>query len=114
MSEFVNFLHEVFEQFGEVTSRKMFGGHGLYHQGLMFGLVADDELFLKVDKETVHIFEKHDLSPFEYSKDGKSMKMSYYLAPEHIYDDSQEALYWAELAFSAAQRAKAAKSKAKK
>ena len=49
MSEFVESLSDVFEEFGSITSRKMFGGHGIYHQGLMFGLITDDELFFKVD-----------------------------------------------------------------
>jgi len=109
MSEFVNYLHEVFEHFGIIRSRKMFGGYGIYHNDLMFGLAADDQLYLKTDKETVSIFENHDLPPFEYNKDGKMMKMSYYLAPEVIYDDAEQAAYWANLAFETALRVKAAK-----
>lgn len=105
MSEFVNYLHEVFSQFGPINSRKMFGGHGIYHQDLMFGLVADDELYLKTDDENRAEFESLDLGPFEYNKDGKIMKMSYYLAPEEIYDDPDEATRWANLAYAAAVRA---------
>lgn len=114
MSEFVNFLHEVFESFGPIRSRKMFGGHGIYHQDLMFGLVADDELYLKTDVQNLAQFEEHDLAPFEFvGKDGKAMQMSYRKAPEEIYDDLDQACYWAELAFAAAQRNNA-KKKTKK
>jgi len=48
MSQFVEYLHEVFERFGPIRIRKMFGGYGVYHGGLMFGLVADDTLYLLV------------------------------------------------------------------
>jgi DNA transformation protein len=54
MSELIAYLPEVFELFGPVTIRKMFGGYGVYHDGLMFALVADDTLYLKADDENAH------------------------------------------------------------
>ncbi len=84
MSEFINFLHEVFSDFGTINSRKMFGGYGIYHDGLMFGLVADDSLYLKADETTKQQFIDKDLPPFEYDKKNKKVKLSYYLAPEEI------------------------------
>lgn len=111
MSEFVSYLKEVFQEFGSTNSRRMFGGHGLYHDGLMFGLIADDELFLKVDKESISEFEANGLEAFQYTKNGKTFNMSYYRAPEEIFDDPEQALYWARLAFDAALRAAAKKRK---
>jgi len=87
MSEFVDYLHEVFEDFGPIRSRKMFGGHGIYHNDIMFALVADDELYLKTDNASVELFEERGLGPFEFVARNKIAKMSYYLAPEEIYDD---------------------------
>lgn len=109
MSEFVNFLHEVFQNFGVVTSRKMFGGHGIYHDGIMIGLVADDTLYLKADETSKAYFLEKGLSPFEYNKGSKIVKMSYYLAPEEIFDDSEEASHWARIAYEAALRSKSKK-----
>ena len=106
MSEFTNHLVEVFELFGHIRSRKMFGGYGIYHDDLMFGLVANDELYLKVDSQSIGHFEERNLPPFEYEKNGKRMNMSYHLAPEEIYDDPEAARDWAVLAFEAALRAK--------
>lgn len=114
MSEFVEYLHEVFQHFGPVRSRKMFGGHGIYHNDLMFGLVADDELYLKTDTENLSAFDALDLGPFEFNKDGKVMKMSYYRAPEDIYEDPDAARHWAELAYGAALRAASKKAKKNK
>ena len=106
MSEFVEILKEVFEQFGPIQPRKMFGGYGIYHKGVMFGLVADDTLYLKADKETAKDFEMKGLPPFEYDKGGKVVKMSYYLAPEEIFDDSDEAVMWASRSYEVALRTK--------
>ncbi len=58
MSEFVDYLKEVFEQFGQIRARKMFGGYGIYHDGVMFGLVADDTLYLKADENTAPYFKQ--------------------------------------------------------
>jgi DNA transformation protein len=113
MSEFVENLPAVFATFGPVQARRMFGGHGVYHEGLMFGLVADGALYLKADTQTVQAFESRGLEPFIYVKDGKPMKMSYYLAPEEIYDDLDSAREWAMLAFGAATRAKQVAGKKK-
>lgn len=109
MSDYIEFLQEVFDQFGPITARKMFGGYGVYHQGLMFALVADDTLYLKADAETIPLFEQEGLEPFEYDKNGKVMKMSYYLAPEEIMDDPDLAMLWGQRAFQAALRAKASR-----
>ncbi len=106
MSQFTQFLVEVFENFGEITTRKMFGGYGIYHQGIMFGLVADDVLYLKTDKSSEGLFIDEGLKPFEYDKGEKVVKMSYYQAPDVIYDDRQAAANWAKLAFQTAQKAK--------
>ncbi len=106
MSEFVEYLAEVFQDFGAIRARRMFGGYGIYHDDLMFGLVADDVLYLKVDPQSVALFEDKDLKPFEYVKNGTSMKMSYYMAPEAIFDDPDVAKEWAQLAFAAALRSR--------
>ncbi len=106
MSEFVEYLNEVFGRFGPIHSRRMFGGYGVYYNDLMFALVADDVLYLKADSESSELFEKLGLSPFEYFKNGKKMKMSYFTAPEEIFDDFDEARIWATRAYEAALRSK--------
>lgn len=110
MSEFVEYLHEVFAQFGPIRSRRMFGGHGIYHNELMFALVADDELYLKADDESIPRFEALGLGPFEFvKKDGNTATMRYYRAPEEIFDDPELAQDWAEIGYGAAVRAASGK-----
>lgn len=111
MSEFVEYLHEVFERFGPITARRMFGGYGIYHNGLMFALVSDDTLYLKADAENASHFEKAGLGKFEYAKDGKIMRISYYLAPAEILEDRDEAALWARRSYEAALRAFGSKNR---
>jgi DNA transformation protein len=104
MSEFVKNLQTVFELFGAIHAKRMFGGYGVYHDDLMFGLVADDVLYLKVDQQSEPDFIELNLSPFIYNKNGKPVEMSYYTAPEEIYDDMELARIWAHKAYDAALR----------
>ena len=106
MNEFVDFLQEVFRNFGSVQARKMFSGYGLYHDGVVFGLVADETLYLKADETIAHYFKAKGLGQFEYTRGDKIVKMSYYLAPEEIFDDPEEAAKWASRSFEVAFRSK--------
>ncbi len=113
MSEFADFIQDVFRDFGEVRCRKMFGGLGVFHNGIMFGLVADDILYLKTDNSSASFFEERDLPQFEYPKKDKMIKMSYYQAPEEIYDDPEEAELWAKRSYDIAFKISIAKKKKK-
>lgn len=113
-SEFVAHLTEVFRLFGEIRSRRMFGGYGIYHRDLMIGLVAGDVLYLKVDAETAPEFSRAGSVPFEYEKNGKRMKMSFHSAPEVVFDDAEMARAWARRALEAALRSRQRSTQAKK
>lgn len=114
MNEFIDYLHEVFELFGPIRARKMFSGYGIYHNGLMFGLVAGDTLYLKADAENANHFEKEGLGKFEYRNGERVVKMSYWRAPEGIMEDREEAAMWARRSFEAALRSQRSKKKTKR
>ncbi|MFO7189024.1 MAG: TfoX/Sxy family protein [Pseudomonadota bacterium] len=108
-SEFTLHIRDVFRLFGPVQVRRMFGGYGLYREGLMFAVVVDETLYLKTDAETVHDFRRRGLPPFQYLRRGKPVAMSYYQAPEEVMEDAAEAARWARRAFEAALRARNAR-----
>lgn len=83
----------------------MFGGFGVYHRDLMFGLIIDDTLYLKADALSISQFEQRGLPPFEYDRRGKIIKLSYYQAPEEIFEDFEQANVWAKRAYDAALKA---------
>ena len=82
----------------------MFGGWGVYHRGLMFALVSDDTLYLKADAELAPAFEALGLPPFRYARRGREVALSFYQAPEDLYDDPDEARHWGGRALAAALR----------
>ena len=102
--EFKDYLVDLMQSIGPVKARAMFGGYGIFLDGLMFALIADSVLYLKVDGETEDEFKAKGLAPFTYSKKGKSFKMSYYLAPEEVLDDMEEMETWARKAYDSALR----------
>lgn len=108
--EFIEFLHEVFESFGPIQAKRMFGGYGIYHDGLMFGLVIDNQLYLKSDAENLAFFEAQGLGPFIYNMKGKAVQLSYHRAPEAMLDEREMAAEWAGRSWEAALRAQAAKA----
>jgi DNA transformation protein len=108
---FVEFLQDQLRSVGPVAIRRMFGGAGVFADGVMFALVADDTLYFKADDATRADFEAEDMPVFSYeTKDGRKSLVSYWRAPERLFDDPEEMQAWASKALGVARRAAAAKS----
>jgi len=102
-------VREMFREFGPVLVRRMFGGAGLYADGVMFALVSDDLIYLKTDAASLPAFAREHCAPFEYdSKTGKRALTSYWRLPERLYDDPDELAQWARAAVAAARSQKPA------
>jgi DNA transformation protein len=104
---------ELLEPLGTVRAKAMFGGFGIYLKGLMFGLVADDTLYFKVDEKNRSDYEEKRLGPFTYQRGGKKFAMSYYRVPGEAIDDAQDLCAWAKKAHDAAVRVAANKQRKK-
>ena len=112
MSDFIPFVQELLEGWAPVSARRMFGGHGLYHEGLMFAIVMDQRLYLKADEANRPEFEALGLAPFTYAMKGKEVALSYWAAPDTMFDEPSEAVRWAQSSWDAALRGHKAKAKA--
>lgn len=109
-SEFVTYLLEQLAPLGEVSAKSMFGGWGVYHEGRMFALVADDTLFIKVDDMNRADFERENLQPFRYDRTDREVAvMSYFQPPAAALDDRELLCTWARKGIEAAIRAAARK-----
>lgn len=106
MNDFADYLGELFQDFGPINVRRMFGGQGVFHDGLMIGLVADEVLYLKADAQSRQRFQEKGLDAFTYDKGGKPISMSYFQAPDEALDDPSEMQPWAVLAYEAALRSR--------
>lgn len=106
-NEFVDYVLEIMSHWATVSSRKMFGGYGLYREGVMFSLVADEVLYLKTDAASVTQFERAGSLPFVYQSATRSVQMSYWSAPAESVESPAEMRDWCQLAYAAALRAHA-------
>ena len=88
-------MHEIFAGIAGISSRGMFGGWGIYKDGIFFALIADGRLYFKVDETNRADFEKAGSEPFRYSaKDKKAITMSYWELPVEVMDDPHELRVW--------------------
>lgn len=110
MSEF-DHLEDLFAPLGGVSFRRMFGGVGIFKDGLMFALIADGTVHMKVDAATKAAFEAEGCAPWVYEGRNGPVTMPYWPAPERLFDEPDEFAEWARRAFDVAVRASAAKTK---
>jgi DNA transformation protein len=103
--EFVAHVVEQLRPFGPVTVRSMFGGWGIYRDGVFFALVADDTLYFKSDDENRAQFERASPGPFTFRKKGETVVTHYFAVPEDAFEDPQVMARWARLGYAAALRA---------
>jgi DNA transformation protein and related proteins len=106
-------LKALFEPFGSVTVKRMFGGSGIYAEGLCFAIEADGEVFLKTDALSRADFSAADSAPFTYVAKGKSRPTSYWSLPAIAHDEADELRRWARMGLDAARRAAEARAKPK-
>ena len=98
------YLRDLFSSFGPIGIRRMFGGQGLYADDLMFGLVADGEIYLRADSLSEAAFAEEGSRPFTYPMRDRLAVLPYWRLPETALDDPDAVAIWARLAREAALR----------
>lgn len=111
---YIAYIVDQLEHLGMVTVKKMFGGAGLYHDGIIFGVMADDILYFKVDNSNRADYEKVGMNPFKPFED-KPMIMPYYEVPPEVIENKENLASWAlkALAVSRCSPSKKRKKKGK-
>jgi len=111
---FAAYVIEQLALIARVTSRRMFGGVGLYADGLFFGLIDADTLFLRVDDRNRGEFDRRGCKPFVPYPDKPEVSMSYFDVPADVLEDAEELSRWARGSVSVALLAANEKAKLKK
>ncbi|WP_297353525.1 TfoX/Sxy family protein [Paraburkholderia sp.] len=110
---FAEFLHEQLAPLGRITMRRMFGKTGVFCDGLMFGMVRDNTLYFRVDDDNRAVLkEAQSFPPLNYEKKGGIIDLSFWRAPERLFDEADELVTWARAALAAAQRVAAKRERA--
>jgi len=110
---FAEFLKEQLAPLGRVTMRRMFGKTGVFCDGLMLGMVTDNTLYLRVDDDNRLAFqEAASFPPLNYRKKGSTIDLSFWRAPERLFDEPDELVTWGRIALAAAGRVAAKRERA--
>lgn len=104
--EYLAYVVEQLEGLGAVQSRRMFGGAGLYCDGLFFAIVADDVLYFKVDDSNRADYEAEGMGPFQPFADKKAV-MQYYEVPIDVLENRETLRDWAAKALRVAEKKRA-------
>lgn len=101
-------IHDLFAGLGPVTIKRMFGGKGVYHDGLIVALEVDGEILLKADPESQPDFEQAKCTQWVYQghKGRGPTAMPYWSIPDSALDDPDELAIWTRKAYEAARRSK--------
>jgi DNA transformation protein and related proteins len=104
-NEFVEFLREQLAPLGHLTMRRMFGKTGVFCDGVMLGMVTDNVLYFRVDDGNRAFFKEAEaFPPLNYRKQGRTLELSFWRAPERLFDEPDELVEWARSALTAARR----------
>ena len=103
--EYREFVLEQLGRVAPVTSRAMFGGVGVYANGLFFALMAGETLYLKVDDTNRGDFEAIGMGPFRPF--GGDKPMQYYELAAEVLEDTEALRPWIEKAVDVARRSRA-------
>jgi len=102
---FAEFLSDQLASLGRITMRRMFGKTGVFCEGFMLGMVRDNTLYFRVDDANRAAFkEAESLPPLNYEKRGGTIDLSFWRAPERLFDEPDELVTWARAALAAARR----------
>ena len=104
-SGFAEFLREQLSPLGRLTMRRMFGKTGVFCGGLMFGMITEDTLYVRVDDHNRAVFKEAEAAPpLNYDKKGRTIDLSFWRVPERLLDEPDELILWARAALAAAGR----------
>ena len=110
---FAEFLRDQLAPLGRIAMRRMFGKTGVFCDGFMLGMVRDNTLYFRVDDDNRTAFEEAEsFPPLDYQKKGGTIDLSFWRAPERLFDEPDELVVWALAALAAARRVAAKRERA--
>jgi DNA transformation protein len=105
---------DLFQHFGPIAVRRMFGGEGIFVDDLMIGLVDDEQVYLRTGDGNRADFEAENCAPFSFPRAGKMMVLPYHAVPDRLLNDIEAFGQWARKAHETALAARAAKTKGRR
>jgi len=109
-AEFQDYVLEQLSEVGAIMPRKMFGGVGLYYRKLFFGILFNNNFYLKVDDSNRDDYEKEGMPAFK-PFDDRPVTMQYYEVPAEILENKKQLTVWTQKAIAVAAHANKSKKR---
>jgi DNA transformation protein and related proteins len=111
--EYLDYLLDLLRPWAPVAGRRMFGGYGIFRDGVMFGLVIRETLYFRTDDGNRAAYEAAGMGPFTYNRAGRVVSLAYHAVPPDLLDGGEDLVLWAESAYAAALRARRQRPRAR-
>lgn len=110
-AQYLAYLLEQLAGLGNVTSRRMFSGAGLYSNDVFFGIIYDDTLFFKTGAANLAHYQARNMPRFMPPVNRPLGPMGYHQVPADIIEEAEALVVWARQSVAVALTARAAKAK---
>lgn len=97
--DFLDFVLDQLADLKSVTSRRMFGGIGLYREETFFAIIDEGRLYFVTNETTRDAYTSRGMRPFQYAP-GKFIH-TYYEIPVDVLEDDRALCDWARAALAA-------------
>ncbi len=104
-SDYLDYVRDQLSGLGGVTSRRMFGGAGLYCDEFFFALVDNDTLYLRVNDSNRADFTSRAMGQFRPYPESPQLSTTYYETPADVLEDAAALVAWARRSVAAAMAA---------
>lgn len=95
-ASFTDFVLDQLQTMDDLACRRMFGGYGLYNQGVFFGIISQGRLYFKTDPTTRPHYVERGMLPFRPRP--QQTLTSYYEVPVDVLEDATQLTTWAQQA----------------
>lgn len=109
--QFLSYVRDQFRRWAPVEIRRMFGGHGVFRDNMMVGLIHADVLYLRTDDGNRGDFTAAGMAAFTYKRGARTVALGYHEVPAEVIEDGEHLAQWAARAFAAAERQAQKKSR---
>jgi len=97
---YLEYVLDLLSHCDSITSRAMFGGYGIYKNGIIFAIIAHDELYFKVDQSNIELYKNHGSEAFTFETKGRVSKMSYWKVPLLVMEDETQLMEWVNQSYN--------------
>jgi len=104
--DYLEYILDVLSLCDNITAKRLFGGYGLYQNGIIFAIIVENELYFKVDESNIDLYQNLNSEPLTFHAKGKTISMSYRKVPDEIIENKELLVTHVELAVLASAKNK--------